>query len=329
MNANEHDVGRGLVAGLRSVDGVHEGFRVAHARGSCCTGRFKATEYVTRLTRAAHMAGKPVDVTVRFSNGTGNPTFPDAAPGARGMAVKFHLPGGASTDLIAMSAPTFPARTAADVLALTAALSSALERGKDDSKKALLQFKDAFSRQRPDLADALALALFAPPPVSYAQVRYWAVHAFRFENATGRACFVRYSWEPMAGIASLSEAEAGRRSRNPKRRTYLQSELAERLKATGPIQFRLLLQLAADGDDVNDPATAWPDDRPVVFAGLLTITDLVTDRRACEALSFNPTRLTDGIACSGDPILLARPEAYARSQRSRAAYHAARSVPPG
>jgi catalase len=245
------------------------------------------------------------------------------------MAVKFHLPGGAATDLVAMSAPTFPARTAEDVLALTAELSGALGRGKDDPKKALLEFREAFTRQRPDLADALALALCAPPPVSYAQVRYWAVHAFRFENATGKACFVRYSWEPMAGIASLSEAEADRRLKDPERRTYLQSELDERLKSTGPVHFRLLLQLAADGDDVNDPATAWPDDRPVVFAGLLTIRDLVTDRPACEALSFDPTRLTDGIACSADPILLVRSEAYARSQRSRAAYHAARSIPPG
>jgi catalase len=267
------------------------------------------------------MTGKPVDVTVRFSNGTGNPTVPDANPGGRGMAVKFHLPGGGSTDLISMTSPTFPARTADDVLALTAGLSKAIAMMKDD-ENALVAFQETFRRQRPDLADALDRAVFAQPPASYAEAAYWAVHAFRFENATGQGCFVRYFWQPAAGVASLSKADATRRLKEPLQMDYLQSGLRDRLsarvvKAKGPIEFKLHLQLAADGDDVNDPGTAWPSDRPVVFAGVLQITEAISDQSACEALAFDPARLTDGIATSADPILRVRSGAYFLSHKSR------------
>lgn len=88
----------------------------------------------------------------------------------------------------------------------------------------------------------------------------------------------------------------------------------------GSIVFTLHLQLAAPSDDVNDPAKAWPESRPSVLAGTLRIAGLVADQRGgCEALVFDPTLVTDGIACSDDPLLHARPGAYAVSFKRRTA----------
>ena len=56
------------VAGLY---GRHEGYRAVHAKGRIYRGRFTATPAAAELTRAAHMQGSPVDVTVRLSNGSG------------------------------------------------------------------------------------------------------------------------------------------------------------------------------------------------------------------------------------------------------------------
>lgn len=290
-----------LVDGLKGVFKPPPGHRAAHAKGICCTGAFIATPYVSRLTRAAHMAGRPVSVTVRFSNGSGNPTVSDDDPlvGGRGMAVKFHLPGGKTTDLLAIATPVFPARTPEDFIELARAMATGTV--------------DAFKKAHPELQAALETAMTAVPTESYAEVAYWAIHAFRFANAQGQECFVRYFWRPRAVSATASRPKAEQRSPN-----YLQAELRDRL-GRGAVGFTLHLQLAATGDDVNDPATAWPEDRPFVLAGALELSGPVSDQASCEALAFDPTQLTDGIACSADPILNARSGAYFLSHKRRAA----------
>ena len=91
----------------------------------------------------------------------------------------------------------------------------------------------------------------------------------------------------------------------------MRSELAQRL-ATGPAFFRLLLQLAAEGDPTDDATAVWPEDRPVVCLGRLQIDAISPTSQDDERqLLFDPSRVPDGIDLSMDPILLARPHAYA------------------
>jgi catalase len=52
--------------------------------------------------------------------------------------------------------------------------------------------------------------------------------------------------------------------------------------------------------------------------GELAVTGLANDReRNGDILVFDPTRIVDGITLSNDPILLARPGAYAVSVARR------------
>ena len=56
-------------------------------------------------------------MTVRFSNGSGNPEASDAeALEGRGMATKFYLPGGTTTDIVALSLPVFFVRNPEEFL---------------------------------------------------------------------------------------------------------------------------------------------------------------------------------------------------------------------
>jgi catalase len=123
---------------------------------------------------------------------------------------------------------------------------------------------------------------------------------------------VRFRWEPEAGEASLDADEARERGRD-----YLQEELAQRL-AEGPAAFRLTVAIAADGDAVDDPTVPWPEDRERAEVGRLELREAGTDReRDGDVLVMDPTRLTDGIELSGDPILSFRPKAYAVSVQRR------------
>ena len=86
-----------IVDTMNALFGKHPGFRSAHAKGIVCEGEFTPAASAATLSKAPHLQDKPVRVTVRFSDSTGIPDIPDGIPdaGPHGMAVRFHLPGGA------------------------------------------------------------------------------------------------------------------------------------------------------------------------------------------------------------------------------------------
>jgi len=110
-----------LVESLAAAYGVHPGYRAAHAKGVLCAATFTPTAEAAALSRAPHFGGAPVQAHVRFSNGSGDPAAPDSARDGRGMAVKFALPDGSTTDVVAISLPVFFARTPEDLLEFNAA----------------------------------------------------------------------------------------------------------------------------------------------------------------------------------------------------------------
>jgi catalase len=78
------------------------------------------------------------------------------------------------------------------------------------------------------------------------------------------------------------------------------------------------VQLAASGDTTDDPSRAWPQSRRRVGVGQLELSGYETEReRGGDVLVFDPTRVTDGIECSDDPVLLFRPKAYSESVARR------------
>lgn len=296
-----------MVDALHDLHGIHPGHRAVHAKGFCCRATFTATSDAAALSRAPHLQGDPVDATVRFSNGSGSPTRHDGARDGRGMATKFHLPDGATTDIVALTLPVFFVRTPEDFLAFTRAQKPDPATGKPDLARI-----EEFVAAHPETQLALGFSMFVEPPASYAQCRYFSIHAFKWVDAGGAEQFVRYRWEPDAGDASITETESRSRDRN-----YLRDELSERLRG-GPVGFTLHLQLAGPEDDPTDPTVMWPEERETVPAGRLEIEALVDDQDGgCERLIFDPTRVIDGIECSADRILHSRPHAYSVSHDRR------------
>jgi catalase len=291
-----------MVDAINAVFGRHARARALHAKGVWCKGTFVATPEAAALTRAVHMQGTPVDVTVRFSNGSGDPNSADYADDVRGLAVTFHLPDGSRADILGQTARRAPVRNPDEFIELVRAA---------DARWRLPLYLAKHPHAIPALGQNLPLL---GPPASYATRAYYPLHAFRWLNADGAGRFVRYTWLPEAGEAGISRGEARRLGRH-----YLREELAERL-GRGPVRFTLQLQLADEGDDVNDPTSVWPAERPTVVGGTLEVTALTDDPEVDgQVLVFDPVRVTDGIEPSDDPILRYRPEAYSVSVERRAA----------
>ena len=98
---------------------------------------------------------------------------------------------------------------------------------------------------------------------------------------------------------------------------YLFDELSERIKRQ-PVEFRLVVQVAAEGDPVNDASQPWPEGRAQMDLGLLSITSLVPDSDAMQrTLCFDPANLVDGIEPSDDPLIQARSKIYVLSFKRR------------
>src|SRR3954447_3270027 len=288
-----------LVDAIGKAGGTHPGHRAAHAKGVVLAGTFTPSEEARSLTRAAQFAGDPVRVTVRFSNGGANPESNDAGVGdGRGMAVKFYLPDGTTTDIVALSIPVFFVRTPEEFLEFTLARAESFEKVGE------------VGGTHP--ATAEAAQLIAPtlvPPRSYATVAYNSIHAFRLTNADGEQRWVRWRWLPAAGVEWLPEEERDGADPN-----FLQAEIFERL----PVRFTLVARIGGDDAPTDDPTAPWPEDVETVEMGVVELTGPETQREhGDDVMVMDPTRVTDGIELSDDPILHVRSPAYSVSVERR------------
>ncbi len=303
--ADKH-LAREIFDAMIQVHGNKAGFRPAHAKGIVCQGTFAASPEAANLSKAAHFQGTSVPLTIRFSDGGPDPIIPDNSPnaGPHGMAIRFTLPGGEETDIVAMSHNGFVVATGEEFLALQKSV-VATDPGKPHPWPV-----EEFLGAHP-----LALKFVkdnAVVPASFANASFFGNDAFIFVNKEGTKQAGRYKIVPFDGQKDLSEEEAKTKTPN-----FLVDDLKTRL-ATAPIKFHLMVQLPNDGDATKDPSLVWPDDRKTIDAGTISVTAVLPDSAAAEkALAFDPINLTDGIELSDDPLPALRSSVYALSVKHR------------
>jgi catalase len=296
-----------LLDTLDALSGLHPGFRPAHAKGLMCAGTFTPSPESRQLTRAPHASRPSTPVTVRYSNSTGVPTIPDNDPARsspRGIAVRFHLAEHVHTDIVAHSTDGFPVRTGEEFLEFLRA-AAAFGAGKPEAL-------GAFLAAHPNARRFVETP--KPIPTSFAREAFFAVTSFRFTNSQGESRHGRFRIRPEEGTEYLTNEEAARRSEN-----FLFDEITARL-GKGPIKLGVFVQMAAAGDDVTDASVAWPDSRPEVPFGTITLTARVDDNEPeRRKIIFDPVPRVDGIDSSGDPLTEVRSDIYLLSGRRRRA----------
>ena len=282
--------------------GPYKGFRANHAKGIMVEGEFTPTGTAAEVSKAPHLQHAASPVLVRFSNATGVPTISDTDPNAlpKGMAIRFTMPDGNQTDIVVISVDRFPVATPEDFLGLLKAVGAS---GPDVASPKPIE---TFLQSHP--AAQKFVGLPKAPPVSYTSQSYFGINSFVFTNANGQSQYGRYQIVPVGGNRFLTKEEAARQSPN-----YLEDALPGELNKEAA-RFKILLQLATVGDKVDDATYVFPSTNRVVELGTLTLkTTLQDSQQAEKGIMFNPLLLPEGIAPSKDPILLARPGAYAVS----------------
>ncbi|MFA9217243.1 MAG: catalase family peroxidase [Sphingomonadaceae bacterium] len=293
-----------LVDALNKLSGgPHAGYRANHAKGVMVTGTFTPSKAARGISAAPHFL-KAVPVTVRFSNATGVPVLPDADSNAspHGMAIRFALPDGSSTDIVSISASSFPVATPEDFLALLQAVAAS---GPDAAKPSPIE---KFLGAHP--AALKWVQTPRPAPDSFGTLAFYGVNAFKFTNAKKQSAYIRYQIIPEAGEHAL--AEGAKPAPN-----YLMDELPARV-TKGPVNFKLVAQVANKGDNLTDPTVSWAASNKVVELGTISLTANIAHQAEAAKILYNPVSLPKGIEPSADPVLAMRFPAYAVSFGNRA-----------
>ncbi len=297
-----------LLEKFDTLFGVHPGFRPAHAKGVMLNGSFTPSPEASTLSKAPHFNKPSTLTTVRFSNSTGIPVIPDNDPNAdpRGCAIRFHLGDRVHTDIVSHSANAFPARNGEDFLGLLTALSTT------DMTHLAGSPLEQYLGTHP--AALTFVQTPKPAPSSFARESYFGLTAMRFINKDGVARYGRYRIVPEAGNDHLDPAAAAAKGPN-----YLFEEIEHRV-ANEPIRFRVVVQLAEQGDTVDDVTVHWPDSRTMLDVGRLSFTEPVLDEAHEQKWTiFDPIPRVDGIEPSADPLLELRAAVYLLSGRRRRA----------
>lgn len=295
-----------LLKQFDTIFGIHAGFRPAHAKGILLEGVFTPSAQAAALSTAVHFNQPATPIWVRFSNSTGLPALPDNDPNAdpRGMATRFILGEHKHTDIVAHSTDGFPTHTAEEFLQFLRAAASTDPAKFEGSPLA------AFLGSHP--AALRFVQTPKPPPTSFARQTYFGVTAMRFTNSSGESRFGRYRILPQDGNEFVPSQEVATKPPD-----YLIDEIKTRVNAS-PARFRLALQLAQDGDVVDDATVHWPDEREVVELGTLELRKLVAnDAAEQKQIIFDPIPRVEGIEPSPDPLLELRAAIYLLSGRRR------------
>lgn len=296
-----------VVGAIEAAFGVVPGQRRNHIKGFCATGEFVGTPEAAKLSRSALFLGQPVPVIGRLSLAGGNPKAPDTAKSGRGLALQFKLPGGQNHQMAMLNTPMFGAASAQTFLDLMLALKPDPATGKPDPEKL-----KAFKASHPDNAPQALYLASNNPPASYANSSYWGIHTFKFLGAGQATQLVKWRFVPQDGEKRLGDDELKTAGAN-----FLESALVERTRK-GPVRWDMMVTLGQPGDEEIDPTQLWPEGRPQIKAGTLTISAVGAQAGAeCERINFDPMAMADGIAPTADPILRFRSPAYGVSFAKR------------
>jgi catalase len=292
-----------VVAALEDTYGVHPGERRNHTKGTCAVGEFVGRPEAAAYSRSTLFAGRSVPVVARFSLAGGDPHASDAEKSPRGMALEFRLPDGSRQHMTMLDTPTFFAAVPRTFLDKIRALKPDPATGKPDPAKLA-----AFAGKDPDSRTQTEFLAEHNPPASYANSAYYGIHTFKFVDRDDRTTLVRWQFVPADGERALSDAELASSPAD-----FLEQALIDRTQH-GPVRWSMRLTIGEAGDPEDDPTVDWPTNRKELTAGTLTLTSAAPQKGAeCEKINYDPLVMADGIAPSGDRILLFRSPSYALS----------------
>jgi len=294
--------------------------RVVHAKGAGAFGYFESKADMTQYTKA-HLfgaVGRKTKVLVRFSTVGGEKGSSDVDRDPRGFAIKFYTEEG-NYDLVGNNTPVFFIRDPFKFPDMV----HTHKRNPQSNLKDPQAFWDFFSNSPESTHMVTILFSDRGIPRSYRHMHGFGSHTFKWFNAKGEACWVKYHFKTETGIQNLtSQAAASIAAHDP---DYATRDLFEYIKAGGSAAWQAYVQIMplehADTYryDPFDVTKVWRyKDYPLVPIGRLVLNQNPENFFAeIEQAAFSPANFVPGIEPSPDKLLQGRLFSYPDTQRHR------------
>jgi catalase len=288
----------------RRGNALRRGERPVHTYGVMLRGQFTPRGGHGGAAPAHLTADVSVPVIARFSTCDAHQERDDRHRLPVGLAVRFPLPGGAFTDLVAMSTDRFPVTDLEAFVAVSHVLSTpkVLQLGPFLWRSALRQFRSPITFLRQS------------SPASYACCDYYAIHTFVW-TADGDRHPVRYRWKACADRRRLWPW-----TRRVKPRNYLTQELYGRVGPQSPVTFSLEVQHADQvaPERLRDVGRPLPENVTWEPAGTLELHGIIEPDEEFSEIVFSPAHLPAGVEpFPGDEVFAMRAAAYPASHAFR------------
>ncbi|MBC8131466.1 MAG: catalase [Deltaproteobacteria bacterium] len=294
--------------------------RVVHAKGAGAFGTFEANADMSGHTRA-HLfgaAGRKTPVLVRFSTVGGEKGSADADRDPRGFAIKFYTDQG-NYDLVGNNTPVFFIRDPFKFPDMV----HTHKRNPQSNLKDHDAFWDFFSRSPESTHMVTVLFSDRGIPRSFREMHGFGSHTFKWVNADGKACWVKYHFRTETGIANLNAEEASAvAAKDPDSATR---DLFTHIQGGGTAAWKAYVQIMPIEDaetyryDPFDITKVWRfKDYPLIPIGRLVLDRNPTNFFAqIEQAAFSPANFVPGIEPSPDKLLQGRLFSYPDTQRHR------------
>lgn len=157
-------------------------------------------------------------------------------------------------------------------------------------------------------------------PRSYRMMEGFGVNTFRFVNAKGRGCFVKFHWKSLLGVHSLVWDEAQKLAgKDP---DYHRRDLWDAINKGDFPEYELGVQILDEDQefdfdfDILDATKIWPEETvPVKRIGKMTLNRNADNFFAeTEQVAFCIGNVVPGIDFSNDPLLQGRLFSYLDTQ---------------
>ncbi len=298
--------------------------RVVHARGSGAHGVFKLYKPMASVTKADFLNDTEVEtpVFVRFSTVAGSKGSTDLARDVRGFAVRFYTQEG-NFDLVGNNIPVFFIQDAIKFPDLIHAVKPEPDNEIPQAASAHDTFWD-FISLTPESAHMIMWAMSDRAiPRSLRMMEGFGVHTFRFVNAEGKACFVKFHWKPLLGVHSVAWDEA--QNISGKDPDFHRRDLWDAIDSGAFPEWELGVQIVPEEDefkyefDLLDSTKIIPEELvPVQRIGKMILNRNPDNFFAeTEQVAFHLGHIVPGIDFSNDPLLQGRLFSYTDTQLTR------------
>jgi catalase len=298
--------------------------RVVHARGSGAHGVFKVYKPMGDITRAQFLNDTEIEtpVFVRFSTVAGSRGSTDLARDVRGFAVRFYTQEG-NFDLVGNNMPVFFIQDAIKFPDLIHAVKPEPDNEIPQAASAHDTFWDFISLTPESAHMIMWLMSDRAIPRSYRMMEGFGVHTFRFVNADGKACFVKFHWKPLLGVHSVAWDEA--QNISGKDPDFHRRDLWDAIESGNFPEWELGVQIVPEEDefkydfDLLDATKIIPEELvPVQRIGKMTLNRNPDNFFAeTEQVAFHLGHIVPGIDFTNDPLLQGRLFSYTDTQLLR------------